>query len=207
MKLGNKNWSLVFGLWFLVSLYLCASVVNSFAQEQPPAPSAPKSVSIPAVKEKKLPNGLTVAVVERKNVPLVSVQLLIKSGASSESADKAGLANMTASLLSKGTKTRTATQIAEQMEFLGGDLNTGAGWNNSIVSINIMSDKLDEAMAIMSDVVLNPSFKQEEIDLLKSQTLDGLTYNLKQPGFLANYVAAKYSFNEHPAGGTPESIG
>jgi len=153
-----------------------------------------------------LPNGMTVAVVERKNVPIVTVQLLVKSGASSESADKAGLANMTASLLTKGTKTRTATQIAEQMEFLGGDLNTGAGWNNSVVSITVMSDKLDEALAILSDVVLNPAFKQEEIDLLKSQTLDGLTYNLKQPGFLASYVASRYSFNEHPAGGTPESL-
>ncbi len=58
----------------------------------------------------------------------------------------------------------------------------------------------------MSDVVLNPSFKQDELDLLKSQAMDGLTYNLKQPGFLASYVASKYSFGEHPAGGTPESL-
>ena len=61
-------------------------------------------------------------------------------------------------------------------------------------------------MAILADVVLNPKFDQKELDLLKSQTLDGLTYNLKQPSFLANYVASKYSFGEHPAGGTPASI-
>ncbi len=176
------------------------------AQTEPPAPGAPKLVNIPAVKEKKLQNGLTVAVVERKNVPLVTVQLLVRSGAESEGMEKAGLANMTASLLTKGTPTRTATQIAEQMEFLGGSIDTGAGWNNSVVFVNVMADKLDAAMAIMADTVLNPAFKQDEIDLLKSQTLDGLTYNLTQPGFLANYVAAKYSFSEHPAGGTPESI-
>lgn len=176
------------------------------AQEQPPAPQAPKSVKIPAVKEKKLANGLTVAVVERKGVPVVTVQLMVKSGAGNEPEDKAGLANMTASLLTKGTKTRTATQIAEQIEFLGGEINSGAGWNNSLVGISVMSSKLDQAMAVMADVVLNPTFKQEEIDLLKSQTLDGLTFNLKQPGFLANYVASKYSFGEHPAGGTPESL-
>jgi zinc protease len=74
------------------------------------------------------------------------------------------------------------------------------------VTVTVMSDKLDAAMEILTDVVLNPAFKQEELDLLKSQTLDGLAYNLKQPGFLANYVASKYSFDEHPAGGTPESI-
>ena len=176
------------------------------AQETPPIAVAPKSVNIPAVKERKLPNGLTVSVVERKNVPLVTVQLLVKTGAASEKPEKAGLANLTASLLTKGTKTRTATEIAEQIEFLGGSINTGAGWNNSIVSVDVMADKIEPAMAIMSDVVLNPAFKQEELDLLKSQTLDSLTYNLKQPGFLANYVAAKYSYNEHPAGGTPESL-
>ena len=183
-----------------------AFLISVRAQEQPPTPSAAKSVNVPAVREKKLSNGLTVAVIERKNVPLVTIQLLIGAGANAEDATKAGLADMTATLLTKGTKTRSATQIAEQIEFLGGSITTGAGWNNSVVTITISSDKLDQAMAILADVVLNPTFKQEEIDLLKAQTLDGLAYNLKQPGFLANYVASRYSFGEHPVGGTVESI-
>jgi zinc protease len=193
---------------FLVSLCLCVSAVMTFSQtETPPAPAAPKTVSIPAVQEKKLANGLTVAVIERKGNPLVTVQLVVKTGASSESADKAGLANITADMLTKGTKTRSATQIAEEMAFLGSELNSGAGWNNSTVSFTATPDKLDQALAIMADAVLNPAFKQEELDLLKSQTLDELKYNLKQPSFVANYVASKYSFGEHPAGGTPDSIG
>ncbi len=181
----------------------CAGV---FGQVNPPAPSAPKAVKIPAVKETVLKNGLKVAVVERKNVPLVTVQLLVKAGAQNEELETAGLANMTASLLTKGTATRSATEIAEGMEFLGGSIYTAAGWQTSVVYVTVMSDKLDQAMTIMADTVLNPSFKQDEIDLLKSQTLDGLTYNLKQPGFLANYVASAYSFNKHPADGTPDSI-
>lgn len=195
--------------WQSISAFLLLPFVFSFVSAQtevPPKPAPVKSVSVPPVKERKLANGLTLAVVERKNVPLVTVQLLVKSGAAMEQMDKAGLANLTASLLTKGTKTRTATQIAEEMEFLGGSINTGAGWNTSAVTVGVMSDKLDRAMAIMSDVVLNPTFKQEEIDLLKSQTLDSLTYNLKQPGFLASYVASRYSFGEHPAGGTPSSL-
>lgn len=190
---------------FLSVLSIFAGSV--FAQtELPPTPSAPRATKIPVVSEKKLPNGLTVATVARKNVPLVTVQLVVTNGADNELPEEAGLANLTASMLTKGTQTRTATQIAEQIEFLGGTISSGAGWNNSIVTVTVMSDKLDAAMAIMSDVVLKPAFKQEELDLLKSQTLDGLSYNLKQPGFLASYVAAKYSFGEHPAGGTPESI-
>lgn len=190
--------------------FLCILGIFSgsvFAQtETPPIPSVPRSAKIPTVIEKKLPNDLTVAVVERKNVPLVTVQLLIQTGASNEDLEKAGLANFTALMLTKGTKTKTASQIAEQMEFLGGSINSGAGWNNSVVTINVMTDKLDQAMGILSDVVLNSMFDQKELDLLKSQTLDGLSYNLKQPGFLANYVASKYSYDEHPAGGTPESL-
>ena len=208
----NKNMFETMKNNFRASLELFAFLLLPFAfvfvkaQEQPPTPSAPRSAKIPAVAEKKLPNGLRIAVVERKNVPLVTIQLLIKSGASNEDVEKAGLANLTASMLTKGTKTRSASQIAEAMEFLGGSINSGAGWNNSVVTINVMSDKLDAALAILSDVVLNPKFDQKELDLLKSQTLDGLAYNLKQPGFLANYVASKYSFDEHPTGGTPESL-
>ena len=185
-------------------LYFVGTI--SAQTETPPAPGTPKSGTVPAVQEKKLGNGLTVAVVERKSVPLVTIQLLVKTGASAEDANKAGLADLMASMLTKGTKTKTATQIAEAIEFLGGSINSGASWNSSFVSVTVTSDKVDQAMAILADVVLNPKFDQKELDLLKSQTLDGLTYNLKQPSFLANYVASKYSFDEHPAGGTPASL-
>lgn len=196
-----------FGFWiFVFSFCLGVSAVQLHAQDVIPAPGPAKPVTIPAVKEAKLKNGLTVAVVEKHSVPIVTVQLLVRSGASSESIDKAGLANMTADMLTKGTKTRTAEQIAEEMEFLGASINSGAGWNSSSVTISVTSDKLDQAMAIMADVVLNPSFKQEELDLLKSQTLDELKANLTQPAFLANYVASVRAFGEHPAGGTPSSI-
>ena len=189
-----------------VAVFVCTTVGVFGQGEVPPAPSAPRTVTIPAVTENKLANGLTVAVIERRTTPIVTVQLLIKRGASSESEKKAGLANLTAAMLTKGTKIRNATQIAQEIEILGGTIANGAGWNNSSVSVTVTSDKLEQAMAILADVAVNPSFDQKELDLLKSQTLDGLTYNLKQPGFLGNYVASKYSFREHPAGGTPASL-
>ncbi len=192
--------------FLFLSLCLSVSAVQLFAQDIIPAPGPARSVTIPAVKETKLKNGLTLAVVEKRGVPIVTVQLLVKTGASSESNAKAGLANMTADMLTKGTKTRTAEQIAEEMEFLGGSINSGAGWNSSSVTISVTSDKLEQAMAIMADVVLNPTFKEDELDLLKSQTLDELKANLTQPAFLANYVASVHSFREHPAGGTPSSV-
>lgn len=171
----------------------------------PPPPSAPRPVKIPNVQETTLPNGLRVAVIERKNVPLVTATLLVSSGASKEY-EKSGLANMTASLLLKGTKTRSATQIAEEIEFLGGNINTGANWLNSNVSVNTTSDKIEQALAVMADTVINPTFAQNEFDLLKNQVLDGINVALKQPSTIANFAAARYTFGEHNPTGTPESL-
>ncbi|MGI8639859.1 MAG: M16 family metallopeptidase [Pyrinomonadaceae bacterium] len=192
-----------------VFAFLLLPFAFSFVQAQtetPPAPSAPRAVKIPAVQEKELPNGLKIVVVERKNVPLATVSLLVKSGANVEDEALAGVADLTASLLLKGTKTRSATQIAEEMEFLGGNINSGANWNASNVTVNVTSDKLDKALAIMSDVILNPTFSPKEIELYKTQTLDNLNVQLKQPSSLAGFVASRYSFDEHSAIGTPESL-
>jgi len=123
---GKLNFN---GFLRFVSPRLCVSAVCLFAlslaafaqAEIAPAPAAPRPVKIPNVQEKTLPNGLKIVVVERKNVPLVTAQLLIRNGANREKEQLAGVADMTASLLLKGTKTRTATQIAEEMEFLGGN--------------------------------------------------------------------------------------
>ncbi len=176
------------------------------AQETPPAPAPPKPIKVPSIKEKKLPNGLTVAVVEKRNVPLVAVYFLIGDGASKEDLKKAGLANLTASLLTRGTKTRSASKIAEDIEFLGGELNSGADWNESYITLNVTSDKLAAAMNVMADVLLNPTFAQKEIEILKAQIQDNLSYNLRQPGFLASYAASVYAYGEHPVLGTPESL-
>ncbi len=191
---------------FAVLSLVFALVLSAIAQDIIPKPGPAKSLNVPAAKESKLKNGLTVAVVEKKDVPLVTIRLLVRAGAASESIEEAGLADMTASMLTKGTKTRSATKIAQDMEFLGGSINTGADWNGSYVNITVSSDKIDQAMEILSDVVLNPTFPQSELDLLKTQSIDGLKYSLSQPAFLGNYIASKYTYDEHPAGGTPESL-
>jgi len=202
-KIENSNKRIIRNLFLIFNFAFLIPCV--FAQEQPPAPSAPRTVKIPAIQSSELPNGLRIAVVERRNLPLVTVSLLLKdAGANAEKKD--GLANTTAALLTKGTKTRTATQIAEEIEFLGGNIGARATWNFSAVGVNITSDKLDAAMAIMSDVVLNPTFASKEIELFKTQTNDELTVALKQPGSLASFVASRYTFGEHNAVGTPESL-
>src|SRR4051794_16725666 len=89
------------------------------AQTTPPAPSAPREVSVPQPVEKTLGNGLRVIVVQKSGVPLVATRLLVKTGGEADPSARAGLADMTASLLTKGTTTKTAEQIARGVEALG----------------------------------------------------------------------------------------
>jgi zinc protease len=189
-----------------VALCIALLTVVGNAQEKPPTPGAPRPVKVPRIVETRLPNGLTVVTVERHNSPLVAARLMFNVGVTAEKLPSAGLANMTADLITKGTKTRSATQVAEDLEFLGADLSTTVGLDTTNVSLTVTSDKLTQAVAVMSDVTLRPTFPQSELDLLKSQKLDELTAGLKSPGFLTTYVASVYAFGGNPAGGTPESL-
>ncbi len=191
-------------LQLLFTILLLAT--SAVAQEQVPEPGPARPFRVPALVETTLPNGLRVAVVERKSVPLVTVRLMIDSGAGDESPTRAGLADLTAALATKRTATRNADQIAEQMEFLGAGLISGADWTKSVFTFTVASDKLEAAMAILGDVMLNSTSDANELKLLKAQALDNLAADLKEPSFLATYVMSKFAFDEHPPGGTPESI-
>ena len=179
-------------------------------QENPPAPAAPRSVTIPKPTERTLKNGLRVIVIEDHDIPLVSAGVVVKNGGEVDPANLSGLAELTASLLTKGTKTRTAPEIAQQIEALGGTIQSGAGWDASRVFINVMSGKVDPAMTILADVVRNPVFQEEEIERLRQQYIDNLSVTLGDPGSLAGFVAARIVFGDaaygHPLAGTPESL-
>jgi zinc protease len=136
--------------------------------------------------------------------------LMIKSGGEVDKQELAGVANMTANLLTKGTATRSATQIAEAIEALGASITSSAAWDGSGASVNVMSSKLAPALAILADVTRRPAFKDEEIERLRAQTLDDLTVAMTEPGSIAGYVAARVVFGDapygHPLAGTTESI-
>ena len=187
-----------------------ASGTTVIVQETPPPPAAPRSVSVPKPVERTLGNGLRVIVVENHSTPLVGAQLLVRNGGEVDPANMSGLADMTASLLTKGTKTRTAPQIAQEIEALGGVLNSFAGWDASRASVNVISSKTEPALAILADVVRNPVFQDEEIERLRQQYLDNLSVGMNSPGQLASWVASRVVFGDspygHPVSGTPASI-
>src|SRR5258705_1431313 len=179
-------------------------------QATPPPPATPRSVQFPKPVEKTLSNGLRVIVIDRPGTPLVTAQLVIKNGGEVDPPELAGLGNMLADLVTKGTEKRSATQIAEEVEALGGSLYSSARWDSTRIGVDVMSPKIGPAIDILADVVRHPTFKPEEIDRLRQQTLDDLTVELGEPGSVARYVAARITFGDAPYGqplaGTTETI-
>jgi zinc protease len=179
-------------------------------QETPPPPAPSRPFNFPKPAEKTLANGLRVIFVERAGTSLATAQLLIKNGGEVDPPKLAGLADMTASLLTKGTTKRSAPQIAEAIEALGGMIDYGARWDASQVSVNVASSQIDPAMEILSDVVRRPTFKEDELERQRQQSIDMLSFMLVDPGQLARYVASRVVFGDspygHPLNGTPESL-
>ena len=171
--------------------------------ETPPAPAAPRPVAFPKPIERKLPNGVRVVVIPRPGTGLVSVSAGVKAGSVFDPNGAAGLADFTASLLARGTKTHTAPQIAETVEALGGSLDSGAGWDSATLSLSSLSSRLDEALPTFAEVLRSPAFATEEIDRLRSQALDGLTVSLREPGTLARLTAARVVFGDSAYGHSP----
>jgi|CXWL01.1.fsa_nt_gi zinc protease len=167
----------------------------------PPAASAPISARIPATTSRTLPNGLRVIVAPQRSLPLISADLRVLSGATSDVAGRNGVANATADLLTRGTTTRSATDIASGVEALGATLVSGAGVDSSQVNLQTRSDRADQAFAIFADVARNPAFADQEITRSRQQALDGLRVAMRQPGTLANFAMTRAIYGEAPYGG------
>ncbi|MCA1628601.1 MAG: insulinase family protein, partial [Acidobacteria bacterium] len=126
MKLLNRTTRRALAFMCLSAALFAVNASNIMAQQEtPPPPAAPRSPQIPKPAEKTLANGLRVIVIERTGVPLVAASFVVKNGGEVDPAQLAGVADMTATLLTKGTDKRTAPQIAEAIEALGGALESG----------------------------------------------------------------------------------
>ncbi len=181
-----------------------------FAQQTPPAPSAPREAKLPQPVEKTLANGLRVIVVPKHDLPLVAASLMVKTGGAADPRGSEGTAELTATVLTKGTKTKSAEQISRGIEALGATLGSEAAWDAMSIDISVMSANLAKAMEYVADVARNPTFANEELERERAQAIDSLTANLAQPRVLAGAVASRLIFGDAPyganLGGTPVSL-
>ena len=189
-------------LVFLLSALsvLCGhSFVSVVAQGPPDRSKAPAlgpapQLNLPPIQKRTLSNGLAVWLVEAHEVPLVQVNLLLKAGAGDDPAGKFGVASLTAAMLDEGAGKRTALQLADEVEFLGAVLATTSSFDASAVRLNVPVSRLRDALPLMADVVLRPTFPEEELNRLRQERLTALLQAKDDPASVAPMAFARIVF-------------
>lgn len=176
---------------------------------QPPPPLAPRPIKVPAGSETTLPNGLRLVVVEDQRLPLVSFRLALRTGDAHDPPELPGLMDMMTGLLTEGTESKTSREIADEVARLGAALQAGANSDYTTVAASSLATFSDNILELMADVVLRPSFPENEVQLTRQNTKESLKQQRAQPSFLASEMVARVMFGEHPyhvTSPTPESI-
>ena len=176
----------------------CLMMPAAFAQgvQTPPPPAPAPTIQLGEAKTFTLSNGLKVFVVENHKVPTVSISLLLDLPPITEG-DKSGYTEMAGNLLRTGTKSRTKEQLDEEIDFIGADLVT----YSSGVSASSLKKHLPKLFTLLSDIILNPAFKQEELDKLKTQAKSSLASAKANPNAVEGMIRNTLLFGKnHPYG-------
>ena len=156
--------------------------------------------TLPTIEKTKLSNGLNLWVVKQNELPIVSMNLVMNAGGILESADKSGVASITASMLNQGTKTRSAVEISNALQSIGASVNAGASWDAGNVSMQTLTKNLDPALDIFADVVTNPAFPANEFETLRRRTLVSFLQRRSSPTAVAGVVYDKVLYGNQPYG-------
>jgi len=173
----------------------------AFDRTKPPALGTLGQLTLPPVTRRQLDNGLEILVVEHRELPLVDMILVVKTGGEGDPANKAGVSTLTASMLDEGAGRRTSLDIADQEAFLGVQVGTGSGWDQSIVSLHAPVAVLDSAMALFADVALRPLFPVSDLERLRKERLTDLLQLRDRAPQIADRAYASILYGErHPYG-------
>jgi len=170
---------------------------------RPPRATALRPVRFPPFQEVTLANGITLVVVENHEQPVLSATLSFRAGGIYEPAHKEGLAAITAELLTKGTTTRTAEQIAAQIEGAGGSIAADAGDDFFTLSADVLSDHADLAFDLLGDVVRHSLYPADELELARTRSLSALSLAMSQPANVAGRFFGQEIFGRNPYGRSP----
>ena len=185
----------VFFATAFVAVTLTAQTVDRTKPPQsPPIPG----YKLPPVYETKLPNGLGIVLVEDARFPLVTLRLNFQAGSKFDPKDMPGLSEAVASLLNEGTKTRTARQISEETDTIGGSLGGTAGADSLVVVGSALAENLQRLLTLLADISRNANFPQDEIDLHKANRIQSLLAQRSEPGFLAEEKMAEVVYGSSP---------
>ena len=150
------------------------------------------------VNEFTLNNGIKIIHREIKDNPLVSIQCFLYSGGANETEEKAGLAGFTQSLMFKGTKNRNWEELAKEMESMGGNVSSDVASDYSDIGMTVLDSNADRAASILSDLILNPVFSQDEIDKEKANLLAGIKARKDRIFSFSDDIFIKTFYKNHP---------
>ena len=186
------------------------SAVQPGDRSRVPEPGPPPPLKVPPQRHFQLASGLKVRLVEVHKLPIVALHLVVDAGASHDPANQPGLASFTAAMLTEGTKKRSATQISDDLGFIGASLSAGAGFDSASLSGSALSAHLEELLEIFADVLVSPIFPQGDFARVQDQRLVSLIQQRDQPGPTAAKAFQKLYWGDHPYGhwpmGTEQSV-
>lgn len=203
---------------FVAAVCVTGAVISARQQAAPPpTPSSSKAVvmkgrapvsttllkiNLPRPAEADLANGIHLMVLEDHRLPQVTFQLIIPgAGGYFDPADTPGLAGMTATMMREGTPTKNTQQISETLETMAASVGVGAGMSSAVASVtgSSLTENFDKTFSLAAEILLTPTFPQEEFDRYKTRTRTGLTQQRANPGFLASEMFARVIYGTHPA--------
>jgi len=172
-------------------------------RSHPPQPGPPPALHLPAIQKRQLANGLPVWIVELHEVPVVQVNLVVLSGSADDPPRRFGIANMTASMLEEGAGSRSTLEIADAVDYLGADLTTTSGIDSSVVRLHVPVARLADAMPIMADVALRPTFPKDELERMRQQRLTAILQARDNPATIAAIGFSRVLYGTTHRYGTP----
>jgi len=168
----------------------------------PPKPGPPPPLKLPPIQKHTLSNGMPVWVVELHKVPVVHVALVVKSGASADPRGKFGLASLAAEMLDEGAGSRNALQVADAVDYLGASLSTSGTYDASYVELHVPVARLGDALPIMADVALRPTFPEDELKRVREDLLTSLIQAEDDPESLVQFAFPRLVYGPQHRYGT-----
>ncbi|WP_413584916.1 M16 family metallopeptidase [Bdellovibrio sp. HCB274] len=186
-----------------VALASCAGNTSKNQQATPPGYTAGKNAGtfkLMPYKEVVLENGLKIIYVRDNSLPRISLTTLVKTGNVQEPKDLAGLNAITAYLLEQGTQSRDAMKIADEFGQMGTALDVNPGYDVTTIYADALINDASNLLQVYSDILMNPSFKDGEINRLRSQLVASLKKKIDNPSAFADEQMDQFLYGEHPYG-------
>ena len=195
--------SFVFSCWLVALSILSAQQAPD--RSHPPEPGPPPALHLPQIQKRQLSNGLPVWIVELHKVPVAQVNLVVLSGTAADPAGKFGIASLAAAMLEEGAGSKSALELADAIDYLGADIGTAAATDSLAVRLHVPVARLADALPLMADVALRPTFPKDELERQRQERLTNIIQARDEPTSIASIGFSRVLYGRGHRYGTPGS--